>query len=90
MRVPRLTDSECAVLTLTAEGKSIAEIADATGLLDRTVRFHRDRARVKLRAANVTSAAVRHGERWVRHAEGCPSRKRVPEVRPGQLEAGLV
>ncbi len=90
MRALRLSEPECAVMTLTARGRSVQQIADELGMPDRTVRWHRDQAREKLRAPDKTAAAVRHGERYVRHAEGCPLVVRRPRRVAGQLEAGLV
>lgn len=55
----KLNDREIEVLTLVARGKTSAEIARKLRLSKRTVDFHIDNARVKLRAATRTEAVVK-------------------------------
>jgi DNA-binding NarL/FixJ family response regulator len=50
----QLSDREIAVLTLVARGKTSTEIAARLGMVKRTVDFHIDNARIKLRAATRT------------------------------------
>jgi DNA-binding NarL/FixJ family response regulator len=59
----KLNDREIEVLTLVARGKTSAEIARKLRLSKRTVDFHIDNARIKLRAATRTEAVVKaaHG-----------------------------
>ena len=52
-------DREIEVLTWVARGKTSAQIAKITGLKKRTVDFHLDNARVKLRVATRTQAAIK-------------------------------
>jgi len=54
-----LNDREIGVLTLVAAGKTSVEIARKLRLSKRTVDFHIDNARLKLRAATRTEAAVK-------------------------------
>jgi DNA-binding NarL/FixJ family response regulator len=54
-----LNDREIAVLTWVARGNTSAEIARKLRLTKRTVDFHIDNARVKLRAATRTEAAIK-------------------------------
>jgi DNA-binding NarL/FixJ family response regulator len=55
----QLSDREIAVLTLVARGKTSTEIAARLGMVKRTVDFHIDNARIKLRAATRTEAVVK-------------------------------
>ena len=55
----KLNDREIEVLTLVARGKTSAEIARKLRLSKRTVDFHIDNARIKLRAATRTEAVVK-------------------------------
>ena len=62
MRLPNpveLNQREIEVLTLVALGRTSAQIAHKLKLVKRTVDFHVNNARVKLRAANRTEAATR-------------------------------
>jgi DNA-binding NarL/FixJ family response regulator len=54
-----LNDREIEVLTWVARGKTSAEIANKVRLTKRTVDFHIDNARTKLRAATRTEAAIK-------------------------------
>jgi DNA-binding NarL/FixJ family response regulator len=58
-KLPKLNDREIEVLTLVARGKTSAEIARKLRLSKRTVDFHIDNARIKLRAATRTEAVVK-------------------------------
>ena len=58
-KVVKLNDREIEVLTLAARGKTSAEIAQQLGVAKRTVDFHIDNARVKLRAETRTEAALK-------------------------------
>jgi len=55
----KLNDREIEVLTLVAHGKTSAEIARKLRLSKRTVDFHIDNARIKLRAATRSEAVVK-------------------------------
>ena len=55
----RLNDREIEVLTLVARGRSSAEIAHKLRLSKRTIDFHVDNARIKLRAATRAEAATK-------------------------------
>jgi len=55
----KLNDREIEVLTLVARGKKSNEIARKLRLSKRTVDFHTDNARMKLRAATRTEAAIK-------------------------------
>ncbi len=55
----KLNDREIEVLTLVARGKISAEIARKLRLSKRTIDFHVDNARIKLRAATRTEAATK-------------------------------
>jgi DNA-binding NarL/FixJ family response regulator len=55
----KLNDREIEVLTLVARGKTSAEIARKLRLSKRTVDFHVDNARIKLRATTRTEAVVK-------------------------------
>jgi DNA-binding NarL/FixJ family response regulator len=57
--VVKLNDREIEVLTLVARGKTSAEIAQQLGVAKRTVDFHIDSARVKLRSETRTEAALK-------------------------------
>jgi DNA-binding NarL/FixJ family response regulator len=54
-----LNPREVQTLTLVAHGKSSTEIAKILGMTKRTVDFHVDNARVKLKAATRTQAATK-------------------------------
>lgn len=54
-----LSPREIECLKWAAKGKTTAQIADILSLSERTVRFYQDRARVKLKAANITHAVSR-------------------------------
>jgi len=58
-RHAKLNDREIEVLTWVARGKKSAEIADKLRLSKRTVDFHIDNARMKLRAATRTETAIK-------------------------------
>jgi DNA-binding NarL/FixJ family response regulator len=58
-KLPKLNDREIEALTLVARGKTSAEIARKLRLSKRTVDFHIDNARIKLRAATRTEAVVK-------------------------------
>jgi DNA-binding NarL/FixJ family response regulator len=58
-KVVKLNDREIEMLTLVARGKTSAEIARQLGVAKRTVDFHIDNARVKLRAETRTEAALK-------------------------------
>ena len=58
-KVPRLNDREIEVLTWVSRGKKSVEIARKLRLSKRTVDFHVDNARIKLRAATRTEAATK-------------------------------
>ena len=58
-KMARLNDRELEVLTLVARGKKSTEIARKLKLSKRTVDFHADNARMKLRAATRTEAAIK-------------------------------
>jgi DNA-binding NarL/FixJ family response regulator len=58
-RPPELNNREVEILTLVSRGKTSAEIARKLHLSKRTVDFHIDNARSKLRAATRTEAATR-------------------------------
>jgi DNA-binding CsgD family transcriptional regulator len=53
-----LTTRQTEVMRHTSEGKTAVEIAGILGISSRTVEFHRDQARARLDAANITEAAV--------------------------------
>jgi DNA-binding response OmpR family regulator len=55
----RLNDREVETLTWVARGKTSAEIAAILDLAKRTVDFHVDNARAKLKAATRTEAAIK-------------------------------
>lgn len=55
----KLNDPEIVALTWVARGKTSAEIARKLRLTKRTVDFHIDNARIKLRAATRTEAAIK-------------------------------
>jgi DNA-binding NarL/FixJ family response regulator len=54
-----LNEREIEVLTLVARGRTSAQIARELKMIKRTVDFHVENAKVKLRAANRTEAATR-------------------------------
>ena len=54
-----LSEREIEVLTLVARGRTSAQIARELHMVKRTVDFHVNNARVKMRAANRTEAATR-------------------------------
>ena len=54
-----LNDREVEVLTWVARGKTSAEIAQIVGLTKRTIDFHIDNARAKLRASTRTEAVIK-------------------------------
>ena len=54
-----LSEREIEVLTLVARGRTSAQIARELKMIKRTVDFHINNARDKLRAANRTEAATR-------------------------------
>jgi DNA-binding NarL/FixJ family response regulator len=56
---PELNDREVEILTLVSRGKTSIEIARKLHLSKRTIDFHIDNARFKLRAATRTEAATR-------------------------------
>ena len=58
-----LTDREESVLAYVAEGKSNADIADAMGVSESTVKFHLRNLVAKLGVANRTEAAARYHRR---------------------------
>ena len=58
-----LTDREESVLAYVAEGKSNADIADAMGVSESTVKFHLRNLFAKLGVANRTEAAARYHRR---------------------------
>jgi DNA-binding NarL/FixJ family response regulator len=58
-KIVKLNEREVEVLTLVSRGKTSAEIARKLRLAKRTVDFHIDNARVKLRAATRTEAAIK-------------------------------
>jgi DNA-binding NarL/FixJ family response regulator len=58
-KVPKLNAREIEVLTLVSRGQTSAEIAPKLRLSKRTVDFHIDNARKKLRAATRTEAAIK-------------------------------
>jgi DNA-binding NarL/FixJ family response regulator len=58
-KVARLQEREIEVLTWVARGKTSAEIACKLRLSKRTVDFHTDNARIKLRAATRTEAVIK-------------------------------
>ena len=58
-KIVKLNERELEVLTLVSRGKTSAEIARRLRLAKRTVDFHIDNARVKLRAATRTEAAIK-------------------------------
>jgi DNA-binding CsgD family transcriptional regulator len=55
----KLNDREIEVLTWVSRGKTSVEIARKLRLSKRTVDFHADNARIKLRAATRTEAAIK-------------------------------
>jgi DNA-binding NarL/FixJ family response regulator len=55
----KLNDREIKVLTLVARGKTSVEIARKLRSCKRTVDFHCDNARIKLRASTRTEAAIK-------------------------------
>ena len=57
--VGELSEREIEVLTLVARGRTSAQIARELHMIKRTVDFHVNNARVKMRAANRTEAATR-------------------------------
>jgi DNA-binding CsgD family transcriptional regulator len=62
IRLPRLValnEREIEILTLVARGRTSAQIARTLKIVKRTVDFHINNARLKLRAANRTEAATR-------------------------------
>ena len=62
IRLPRLAvlnEREIEILTLVAHGRTSAQIARKLKIVKRTVDFHLNNARVKLRAANRTEAATK-------------------------------
>jgi DNA-binding CsgD family transcriptional regulator len=62
IRLPKtadLNEREIEVLTLVALGRTSAQIAHKLKLVKRTVDFHVNNARMKLRAGNRTEAATR-------------------------------
>jgi len=58
-RLAKINDREVEVLTWVARGKTSAEIAGELSRSKRTVEFHIDNARVKLRAATRTEAVIK-------------------------------
>jgi DNA-binding NarL/FixJ family response regulator len=58
-KLTKLKDREIEVLTWVARGKTSADIAHELGLSKRTVDFHLDNARIKLRAETRTEAAIK-------------------------------
>ena len=58
-RLVKLNDREIEVLTWAARGKTSADIARKLRMSKRTVDFHVDNARVKLRAATRTEAVIK-------------------------------
>jgi len=58
-KIVKLNDREIEVLTWVSRGKTSAEIARKLRLSKRTVDFHADNARIKLRAATRTEAAIK-------------------------------
>lgn len=56
---PQLTAREAEMLRWTADGKTSGEIAQITGIAERTVNFHLTNAVDKLGVANKTAAAVK-------------------------------
>jgi DNA-binding NarL/FixJ family response regulator len=58
-KVVQLNERELEVLTLVSRGKTSVEIARKLRLAKRTVDFHIDNARIKLRAATRTEAAIK-------------------------------
>jgi DNA-binding CsgD family transcriptional regulator len=58
-KLAKLSDRQIKVLTWVARGKTSAEIARKLRLSKRTVDFHVDNARIKLRAATRTEAAIK-------------------------------
>ncbi len=58
-KLVKLNDREIEVLTWVAHGKTSAEIARKLRLAKRTVDFHIDNARIKLRAATRTEAVIK-------------------------------
>ena len=58
-KLVKLNDREIEVLTWVARGKTSAEIARKLRLAKRTVDFHIDNARIKLRAATRTEAVIK-------------------------------
>jgi DNA-binding CsgD family transcriptional regulator len=58
-RLPALNEREVEILTLVARGRTSAQIARKFKIVKRTVDFHINNARVKLRAANRTEAATK-------------------------------
>jgi DNA-binding CsgD family transcriptional regulator len=62
IRLPRLAvlnEREIEILTLVAHGRTSAQIARKLKIVKRTVDFHINNARVKLRAANRTEAVTK-------------------------------
>jgi DNA-binding CsgD family transcriptional regulator len=58
-KLVKLNDREIEVLTWVSRGKTSVEIARKLRLSKRTVDFHADNARIKLRAATRTEAAIK-------------------------------
>ena len=58
-KAAKLNDREIEVLTLVARGRTSAEIARKLRMSKRTVDFHIDNARIKLRAATRTQAVIK-------------------------------
>jgi DNA-binding NarL/FixJ family response regulator len=58
-KIVKLHERELEILTLVSRGKTSAEIARKLRLAKRTVDFHIDNARIKLRAATRTEAAIK-------------------------------
>lgn len=58
-KIAKLNDREIDVLTWVSRGKTSIEIARKLRLSKRTVDFHADNARIKLRAATRTEAAIK-------------------------------
>jgi DNA-binding response OmpR family regulator len=58
-KIVKLNERELEALTLVSRGKTSAEIARKLRLAKRTVDFHIDNARIKLRAATRTEAAIK-------------------------------
>jgi DNA-binding NarL/FixJ family response regulator len=58
-RLMKLNDREIEVLTWAARGKKSSEIARKLRLSKRTIDFHIDNARIKLRAATRTEAVIK-------------------------------